>query len=100
MPIHALPEIRLPLPDGRAWLDRMPGSDVPVIRQPFQAGDLLPYWAATRFEGNHLWNLDEDPGEDHDLVGTAAEAGARDLLRAALDAVEAPEDQLVRLGLA
>jgi arylsulfatase A-like enzyme len=100
MPIHALPEIRLPLPDDRAWLDRMPGSEVPVIRQPFQAGDLLPYWAATRFDGNHLWDLDEDPGEDRDLAGTAAEADARDLLRAALDAVDAPDDQLARLGLA
>ena len=42
MPIHAFREIRLPRPDDRAWLDRMPGSKVPVIRQPFVSGDLNP----------------------------------------------------------
>jgi hypothetical protein len=99
MPIHALPDVRLPMPDHRAVLDRMPGSSIPVIRQPFQPGDLLPYWAATRFTGNHLWDLDEDPGEEHDLAGTPVEREARDLLRVALEAVEAPDDQLVRLGL-
>ena len=29
MPVHHHPELRLPRPDDRAWLDRMPGSDVP-----------------------------------------------------------------------
>ena len=33
-----------PRPDDRAALDLMPGSDVPVIRQPFEPGDLLPFW--------------------------------------------------------
>lgn len=99
MPIHAFPDIRLPRPDDRAVLDRVPGSDVPVIRQPFVAGDLLPYWAATRFTGHHLWDVDEDPGEEHDLAGTGAEAAAVELLRHALAEVEAPDDQLVRLGL-
>jgi hypothetical protein len=100
MPIHAFPELRLPRPDGRAVLDRMPGSDVPVIRQPFAAGDLLPYWASRSMDGNHLWDLAEDPGEDHDLAGTAAEKEAVDLLRTALEAVEAPSDQFERLALA
>ena len=45
MPIPAFPQIRLPRPDGRATLDRMPGTDVPVIRQPFEPGDPLPFWA-------------------------------------------------------
>ncbi|MGH8631371.1 MAG: sulfatase-like hydrolase/transferase, partial [Burkholderiales bacterium] len=43
MPVPSRPELRLPLPDERAVLDRMPGSKVPVIRQPFRAGDLLPF---------------------------------------------------------
>ena len=34
------------------------------------------------------------------LVGTPAEKQAIDLLRAALDEVEAPEEQLERLGIA
>ena len=37
--------LRLPRPDERAWLDRMPGTKVPVIRQPFEPGDMIPYWA-------------------------------------------------------
>ena len=38
----AFPELRLPRPDRRARLDFMPGSDVPVIRQPFAAGRPAP----------------------------------------------------------
>ena len=53
MPIPTMPDLRLPRPDRRATLDFMPGSDVPVIRQPFQPGDLLPFWAMGNFRGNH-----------------------------------------------
>ena len=104
MPVHAFPQVRLPRPDGRAVLDRMPGSDVPVIRQPFVAGDLLPFWAAGVFEGDHLLRprrrpgRGTQPGRRH--VAAPAEADARELLRAALDEVEAPDDQFARLGLA
>ena len=91
--------MRLPRPDDRAWLDRMPGSKVPVIRQPFQPGDLLPYWASTRFTGNHLYNLQNDPDEAENRAGERAEREAADKLREALKAVEAPDDQFVRLGM-
>lgn len=100
MPIHQFPDIRLPRPDDRAFLDHMPGSDVPVIRQPFVAGDMLPFWGASRPQGSHLWDTDEDPDEIHDLVGDAVEAEMAELLRVALDEVEAPDDQYARLGLA
>jgi arylsulfatase A-like enzyme len=100
MPVSRWPELRLPLPDGRAFLDRMPGSNAPVIRQPFQAGDLLPYWALGPFTGNHLYAVGEDPSEDHDLAGTAAERIAAEQLREALKRVDAPNDQFVRLALA
>lgn len=99
MPVHSMPDLRLPDPDDRATLDRMPGSDIPVIRQPFAAGDPLPYWALTRFTGNHLWQVDDDPGEERDLAGTPAEKAAADALADALWSIEAPDDQLVRLGL-
>ena len=78
----------------------MPGSAVPVLRQPFRAGDLLPLWAVGQFSGSHLYDLGDDPDEEQNLAGTGAERGAADALRAALDAVEAPHDQLERLGLA
>ena len=100
MPIHAFPQVRLPLPDERAVLDRMPGSKVPVLRQPFAAGDMLPYWAVGVEHQTVLFDLAADPGEEHDLAGTVAERDAAEALRAALLEVEAPDDQLVRLGLA
>lgn len=101
MPIHALPELRLPRPDHRARLDRMPGSDVPVIRQPFEEGDPVPYWARTNtgFAEHLLYRLDDDPDETVDLAGTAAESHYEELLVEALRSVDAPPDQFERLGL-
>ena len=99
MPVSGYPQLKMPPPDDRAELDRMPGSDVPVIRQPFGPGDPLPFWAYGSFDGNHLFDLGEDPTEEHDGVGSAAEKQAADELREALRSVEAPSDQFVRLGL-
>jgi arylsulfatase A-like enzyme len=101
MPVHALPDLRLPLPDHRARLETMPGTDIPVIRQPFEPGDPLPYWAGRpgRPGRNLLFDLDEDPGEIRDLAGTPAEAELAELLRHALDHLQAPDDQYQRLGL-
>jgi arylsulfatase A-like enzyme len=98
MPIHAYPDLRLPPPDGRAVLDRMPGSTVPVIRQPFGAGDLLPYWAYTHFSGTLAFDLGEDPGEERDLADDRVGRELAAMLHAALLEVEAPSDQLERLG--
>lgn len=99
MPIASRPEIRLPLPDDRATLDRMPGSTVPVIRQPYRAGDLLPYWALGPFSGNHAYDLHNDPNEEENRAGERLEKELADRLREALIKIEAPGDQLVRLGL-
>ncbi len=107
MPTHVLTnEQALPFPDQRAFLDRMPGSDIPVIRQPWDASDDLPFWAWSGFSGHHLWDHDEDPDEQHELAAArgaapgALEADLADRLRSALLAVDAPSDHLVRLGLA
>src|SRR5262249_4212671 len=100
MPIHRVPDLRLPLPDDRARLDRMPGSKVPAIRQTFGPGDRLPYCALGAFRGSHLYDLREARNESRNLAGTSAERRAEELLRAALADVEVPEDQLTRLGLA
>jgi arylsulfatase A-like enzyme len=100
MPVHALPQLRLPLPDERAVLDRMPGSKVPVLRQPFVAGDMLPYWAMGVEHRTLLFDLDDDPEEERSLTGTPAERDVAEALRAALVELEAPDDQLARLGLA
>jgi hypothetical protein len=100
MPIwHVSSEYRFPPPDQRATLGTMPGSTVPVIRQPYAPGDLLPFWAySPAVDDHHLYDAgDQDQGENR--VGSSAEADAIDLLRHALDTIEAPAHQLVRLGL-
>ncbi len=93
--------MRFPPPDRRATLDYMPGSDVPVLRQPFAAGDVLPFWAGgERSLGqHHLYDLDVDPDEEENRAAEAGAADMDDLLRTALIDVEAPDEQLVRLGL-
>jgi hypothetical protein len=73
---------------------------VPVIRQPFRAGDFLPYWAYGGFVGNHLYDLRNDPDEEENLAGTPLEKDLADRLREGLREVQAPDDQLERLGLA
>ncbi len=100
MPLHAYPQVKLPRPDGRARLDAMPGTHVPVIRQPFVAGDMLPFWAGRGFTGSRLYDLANDPEENENLAGTARERQAEERLVEALREVEAPDDQFARLGLA
>ena len=100
MPIPSIPGLRLPDPDSRAYLDAMPGSDIPVICQPFQEGDRLPFWAMNPAVGeHHLYDLESDPDETENRVGEVAESGMIDLLRHALTEVEAPSQQFERLGL-
>ncbi len=101
MPVRPFPELRLPRPDRRAALDFMPGSDVPVIRQPFDADDPVPFWAlGARRLAPVLYDLDVDPWEAENRAGGDDERAATELLRAALDEVDAPDEQFARLGLA
>ncbi len=101
MPVNAFPEVRLPRPDHRARLTTMPGTEVPVIRQPFTAGDPLPYWAGGPPPAeSYLFDLDIDPGEDENRAGGGEEREMRDALAASLRAIEAPDDLLERMGVA
>jgi arylsulfatase A-like enzyme len=101
MPVHGLTFPLLPLPDDRAELARMPGSTVPVLRQPFRAGDMLPFFASgDRIVGaHHLYDLDVDPHEQENRRGEALERELVDLLTEALTATDAPDEQFERLGL-
>ena len=100
MPTHLLSrEQELPLPDDRAVLARMPGSPVPVIRQTWNAADRLPFWAWAKFSGSHLYDVWNDPSENENRVGQVEEPRMADLLRAALQDIEAPAEQFARLGL-
>jgi hypothetical protein len=113
MPVHGLEDVvRLPPPDRRARLDSMPGTDVPVIRQPFAPGDRLPFWVGQGAVDSHfLFDLADDPGEEKNLAGgggsggdggrgAVSESDMVELLRVALKDVEAPHEQLERLGIA
>jgi len=102
MPIGRAPDHKMPPPDDRAFLDRMPGSAIPVIRQPFVPGDLLPFWAYASEYETLLFDRVEDPFERRNIAddhGVAA-ADAAEVLRHALASVDAPDDHFIRLGIA
>ena len=92
----------------------MPGSTIPVIRQPFREGDLLPFWAMGKDFEHLLFDRHEDTAEQSNRVDGKterdaaehpnrvdgkAERDSAELLRVALNSIDAPQDQLVRLGL-
>ena len=100
MPIPSMPGLRLPNPDHRAYLDFMPASEIPVIRQPFRQGDLLPFWAMGPVIGDHhLYAINDDPDEKENRAGEKSEARMIELLRVALKDMQAPAEQFERLGL-
>jgi hypothetical protein len=81
-------------------LKTMPGSDIPVIYQSFQEGDLLPFWSMRQpIDEHHLYDLINDPDENENRLGGQDEAQMEELLVEALRSVAAPEDQYSRLGL-
>jgi arylsulfatase A-like enzyme len=99
--IEGMHHIKLPRPNRSAFLDFMPGSDVPVIRQQFKPGDPLPFWSlGTRTGEHHCYRLDNDPGELENRLGSQDEVDMVELLRVALKAIEAPAEQFTRLGIA
>ncbi len=100
MPVAGMHDLKLPRPNRAAYLDYMPGSDAPVIRQPFKPGDMLPYWSlGTRTSEHHCYRLDNDPDELENRLGSRDETDMIEMLRVALKAIEAPEEQFERLGI-
>lgn len=95
------PNTRLPRPDRRARLETMPGTDVPVICQPFEAGDRLPFWAAGPPPSeSFLFDTEDDPAETLNRAGSAAEAAFVDAVADELRSIAAPADLLRRIGVA
>ena len=100
MPIPSMPGVRLPNPDSRAFLDYMPESDIPVIRQPFKSGDLLPFWSMQPAIGeHHLYDIANDPDEYENRIGEKTESDMIEILRTTLLQMQAPQEQLQRLGI-
>ncbi len=98
MPIGGYPDLKMPMPDDRAVLDHMPGSRIPVIRQPFGRDDPKPFWAYAKFGETMAFDLGDDPDEATNCADEALGAELEAMLHAALEAVEAPGDQFARLG--
>jgi arylsulfatase A-like enzyme len=99
MPIASMPDYKMPMPDERAVLDYMPGSTIPVIRQPFREGDLLPFWSYAKQYETLMFNRAEDPDETVNRIGDSIAKEAEELLRVALTEVDAPSEQFERLAL-
>jgi arylsulfatase A-like enzyme len=101
MPIRVLPQLRPARPDARARLERWPGTDVPVIRQPFDPSDDVPYWGRGRFHGDLLYDRAEADAEGavRNLAGGPDDKGMQELLVEAMREIDAPAEQLTRLGL-
>jgi hypothetical protein len=99
MPIASMPDYKMPMPDERAVLDFMPGSTIPVIRQPFREGDMLPFWAYAKQYETLLFDRKEDPGETTNRISDSIARDAEELLRTALLEVNAPSEHFERLSL-
>ena len=99
MPIASMPDYKMPMPDDRAVLDYMPGSTIPVIRQPFREGDLLPFWSYAKQYETIMFDRAEDPDETVNRIGDSIAKEAEELLRVALTEVDAPSEQFERLAL-
>jgi arylsulfatase A-like enzyme len=99
MPIASMPDYKMPMPDDRAVLDYMPGSTIPVIRQPFREGDLLPFWSYAKRYETIMFDRAEDPDETVNRIGDSIAKEAEELLRVALTEVDAPSEQFERLAL-
>jgi arylsulfatase A-like enzyme len=101
MPVRIAPQWDLARPDMRATLERAPGSNVPVLRQPFDPSDSIPYWGRGSFHGDLLYDRFEAEarGSVRNIAGGRADGDMQELLVTALRAVDAPDEQLVRLGL-
>ena len=99
MPIGSMPDFKMPMPDLRAVLDYMPGSTVPVIRQPFREGDMLPFWGYAKQYETMMFHRGEDPDETVNRIDDSIAKDAEELLRVALHQVNAPSEQFERLAL-
>ena len=71
----------------------LPYTDCPVLRKALGRGR-SEEWAETR-----LYDIEADPGQANNLAGTEKEAHYIELLKGALEQMDAPASQYKRLGL-
>jgi hypothetical protein len=79
----------------------MPGTQVPVISQPFEPGDQLPFWAGhLPPSDSHLFDTEADPTEMENQLGTSMEREMLEAVASELRGIQAPKDLLERIGVA
>lgn len=86
------------LPGPRMFADAefgqfLPYTEMPVIRSRAE----MP--RSPNVAQSQLFNIDNDPGQTENLIGTDVEAKFEELLRATMERMDAPPSQLQRLGL-
>jgi hypothetical protein len=71
-----------------------------VIRQPFERGDRMPFWAGLRPpHGSYLFDTEVDPREEENRAGGREEGAMTDALFLELQRISAPGDLLERIGI-
>jgi arylsulfatase A-like enzyme len=71
----------------------LPYTDLPVLRSPWR----MKRW--NNVKDTLLFNIEQDPGQQHNLAGTDAEQKYIELLRQTMQKMDAPSAQYERLGL-
>lgn len=93
----------IPKPDERTHFGRfMPRVEMPVGRQPLNAAEMQRIHNIRLddlAQGSLLFDLDADPAEERNLVGSSLEKEIAEQLKAQLEIQGAPAEQFERLGL-
>ena len=94
---------QIPMPDERAEFGRfMSRVDMPVGRMPLASEDMRRIHGIDASDlqgGSLLFDIDGDPEEGENLVGTAGEVEAAKRMAGRLEEQAAPAEQFERLGL-
>ena len=94
---------QMSMPDDRTEFGRfMPGVDMPVGRMPItveEMGRLNNIDLEDLGKGSLLFDIEQDPDETKDLVGSPVEEEVAGKLKAQMEAQNAPGEQFDRLGL-
>ncbi len=95
------PSCACPAPTAERGSTFMPGSDVPVIRQPFAVGDTAAVLGGAGGSTGSTCSTTSTtiPTRPGTWPAPRVEAELEEMLRHALGEVEAPRDQYERLGL-
>jgi len=85
-----------PISDSLELGRYMKRVDIPVGRLPIPSDT---FWKNMDDTDTHMYNIDEDPSQEHNLAGSENEKQYAELLKTAMEKADAPEEQFERMGL-